>query len=93
MTYAVKEVFYTLQGEEANTSRFLQTAGCNLWSRPEAARAGAMCQFCETDFVGTDGPVVRPYGATATKVSPDGPASGLFEQNTNIMIHTGLCGG
>src|SRR5690242_19778157 len=59
MTYAVKEIFYTLQGEGANAGRpavFCRFAGCNLWSGREAQRASAVCQFCDTDFVGTDGP-------------------------------------
>jgi 7-carboxy-7-deazaguanine synthase len=59
MSYAVKEIFYTLQGEGANTGRpavFCRFAGCNLWSGREADRAEAVCRFCDTDFVGTDGP-------------------------------------
>jgi len=59
MSYAVKEIYYTLQGEGANTGRpavFLRFAGCNLWSGREADRADAACGFCDTDFVGTDGP-------------------------------------
>ena len=55
MTYAVKEIFYTLQGEGANTGRqavFLRFAGCNLWSGREEDRSSAVCQFCDTDFVG-----------------------------------------
>jgi len=59
MTYAVKEIFYTLQGEGANAGRpavFCRFAGCNLWSGREADRAAAACGFCDTDFVGTDGP-------------------------------------
>jgi 7-carboxy-7-deazaguanine synthase (Cx14CxxC type) len=59
MTYAVKEIFYTLQGEGANTGRpavFCRFAGCNLWTGREQDRAEATCQFCDTDFVGTDGP-------------------------------------
>jgi len=58
MSYAVKEIFYTLQGEGANAGRpavFCRFAGCNLWSGREADRAGAVCKFCDTDFVGTDG--------------------------------------
>jgi 7-carboxy-7-deazaguanine synthase (Cx14CxxC type) len=58
MTYAVKEIFYTLQGEGARAGRpavFLRFAGCNLWSGLERDRAGAVCKFCDTDFVGTDG--------------------------------------
>lgn len=59
MTYAVKEAFYTLQGEGAHTGRaavFLRFAGCNLWSGLERDREQAVCRFCDTDFVGTDGP-------------------------------------
>lgn len=59
MSYAVKEIFYTLQGEGAQAGRpavFCRFAGCNLWSGQEQARAGAVCRFCDTDFVGTDGP-------------------------------------
>jgi 7-carboxy-7-deazaguanine synthase (Cx14CxxC type) len=58
MSYSVKEIFLTLQGEGANTGRaavFCRFAGCNLWSGHEADRAEAVCQFCDTDFVGTDG--------------------------------------
>jgi 7-carboxy-7-deazaguanine synthase len=58
MTYSVKEIFYTLQGEGANAGRaavFCRFAGCNLWSGREEDRASAVCQFCDTDFVGTDG--------------------------------------
>jgi 7-carboxy-7-deazaguanine synthase len=59
MTYAVKETFATLQGEGAHTGRaavFLRFAGCNLWNGREASRWAAVCRFCDTDFVGTDGP-------------------------------------
>jgi 7-carboxy-7-deazaguanine synthase (Cx14CxxC type) len=59
MSYAVKEIFYTLQGEGANTGRaavFCRFAGCNLWTGREQDREDATCQFCDTDFVGTDGP-------------------------------------
>lgn len=58
MAYAVKEIFYTLQGEGRNAGRaavFCRFAGCNLWSGREADRAGAICTFCDTDFVGVDG--------------------------------------
>lgn len=59
MTYAVKELYVTLQGEGAQTGRravFLRFAGCNLWSGREIDRAAAVCSFCDTDFVGVDGP-------------------------------------
>jgi 7-carboxy-7-deazaguanine synthase (Cx14CxxC type) len=58
MSYAVKEIFYTLQGEGANAGRaavFCRFAGCNLWSGREADRPTAICRFCDTSFVGTDG--------------------------------------
>lgn len=59
MTYSVKEIYYTLQGEGAHSGRpavFCRFTGCNLWSGREEDRAAAICQFCDTDFVGTDGP-------------------------------------
>ena len=59
MSYAVKEIYYTLQGEGANTGRpavFLRFAGCNLWTGREKDRQSAICRFCDTQFVGTDGP-------------------------------------
>ncbi len=58
MTYSVKEMYYTLQGEGAHTGRaavFLRFAGCNLWSGRERDRASAVCRFCDTDFIGTNG--------------------------------------
>ncbi len=59
MSYSVKEIYYTLQGEGAQSGRpavFLRFAGCNLWSGREKDRADAVCTFCDTDFVGIDGP-------------------------------------
>jgi len=64
--YSVKEIFYTLQGEGAQTGRaavFLRFAGCNLWSGREADRATAVCQFCDTDFADTDGPGGRKFAS------------------------------
>jgi 7-carboxy-7-deazaguanine synthase len=58
MTYSVKETFYTLQGEGTHAGRpavFLRFAGCNLWTGREQDRTSAICQFCDTDFVGTNG--------------------------------------
>ena len=58
MSYAVKEIFYTLQGEGAQAGRaavFCRFSGCNLWSGREVDRASAVCKFCDTDFVGVDG--------------------------------------
>jgi len=59
MAYSVKEIYFTLQGEGTNTGRaavFCRFAGCNLWTGHEEDRAEAVCNFCDTDFVGTDGP-------------------------------------
>lgn len=59
MSYSVKEIFYTLQGEGAHSGRpavFCRFAGCNLWSGREADRGSAICQFCDTNFLGNDGP-------------------------------------
>ncbi|WP_288411064.1 7-carboxy-7-deazaguanine synthase [uncultured Herbaspirillum sp.] len=58
MTYSIKEIFYTLQGEGTHAGRpavFCRFSGCNLWTGREEDRARAICQFCDTDFVGTDG--------------------------------------
>jgi 7-carboxy-7-deazaguanine synthase len=69
MTYSVKEIFYTLQGEGANAGRpavFCRFAGCNLWSGREQDRATAVCQFCDTDFVGTDGTLGQKYADAQT---------------------------
>jgi 7-carboxy-7-deazaguanine synthase (Cx14CxxC type) len=58
VTYSIKEIFYTLQGEGAHAGRpavFCRFSGCNLWTGRESDRASATCQFCDTDFVGTDG--------------------------------------
>jgi 7-carboxy-7-deazaguanine synthase len=71
MSYQVKEIFYTLQGEGANAGTpavFCRFAGCNLWSGREDDRATAQCQFCDTDFVGTDGTLGGKY-ATATALA------------------------
>ena len=67
--YAVKEIFYTLQGEGANAGTpavFLRFAGCNLWSGREKDRAAAVCRFCDTDFAGTNGPGGGKFRSAAT---------------------------
>ncbi len=64
MTYSVKEIFYTLQGEGTHAGRpavFCRFSGCNLWSGRESDRAAAVCRFCDTDFVGTDGALGNKY--------------------------------
>ncbi len=71
MTYSVKEIFYTLQGEggQAGTPAvFCRFAGCNLWTGREQERAQAICQFCDTDFVGTDGTLGGKFD-TATRLA------------------------
>ena len=74
MSYQVKEIFYTLQGEGANAGRpavFCRFAGCNLWSGREQDRSSAVCRFCDTDFVGTDGTLGGKYadaGALARQI-------------------------
>lgn len=68
MTYSVKEIFLTLQGEGGQAGRpavFCRFAGCNLWTGREADRAGATCNFCDTDFVGVDGPGGGKFAAAA----------------------------
>lgn len=69
MKYAVKEIFYTLQGEGLHAGRpavFCRFAGCNLWSGRETDRSSAICQFCDTEFVGTDGELGGKYSAAST---------------------------
>lgn len=71
MSYAVKEIFYTLRGEGAQVGRpavFCRFAGCNLWSGREADRRTAICRFCDTDFLGTDGPGGGPFETAADLV-------------------------
>jgi 7-carboxy-7-deazaguanine synthase len=72
VTYSVKEIFYTLQGEGAHTGRpavFCRFSGCNLWTGRESDRATAVCQFCDTDFVGTDGERGGKFAAGAALAS------------------------
>ena len=71
MTYTVREIYYTLQGEGAQAGRpavFLRFAGCNLWSGREQDRASAVCKFCDTEFVGTGGPGGGKF-ASATQLA------------------------
>jgi 7-carboxy-7-deazaguanine synthase len=85
--YSVKEIFFTLQGEGANAGTpavFLRFAGCNLWSGRERDRASAVCRFCDTDFVGTDGPgggkfpTARSLAAAIAAKWPRGSRAGRF---------------
>ncbi|MCC6646122.1 MAG: 7-carboxy-7-deazaguanine synthase [Polyangiaceae bacterium] len=84
--YAIKELFFTLQGEGAHAGRaavFCRFSGCNLWSGRERDRAAAACRFCDTDFVGTDGPGggrfddARALAAAAARIFP-GPRARRF---------------
>lgn len=80
--YQVKEMFYSLQGEGAQTGRpaiFVRFAGCNLWSGKETHRATAVCQFCDTDFLGTDG---KNGGKFKTAESLAISVAALWPQNT-----------
>lgn len=90
-TYSVKSCFYTLQGEGRQAGRaavFLRFAGCNLWTGREADRATATCQFCDTDFVGTNGEgggVFRSPQALAAHVASRWPSTG----GTPYVVCTG----
>ena len=92
MTYSVKEIFYTLQGEGINAGRpavFCRFAGCNLWSGREADREAAVCGFCDTDFVGTDGTLGGKFdsaAALARTVSSCWPADG---RGRRLVVLTG----
>lgn len=94
MAYAVKEVFYTLQGEGANTGRpavFCRFAGCNLWSGREEDRARAVCTFCDTDFVGTNGPGGGKFASAhelASAVAAQWPAY-ASERARRFVVCTG----
>lgn len=82
MTYSVKEIFLTVQGEGGQAGRpavFCRFAGCNLWSGLERDRASAVCNFCDTDFVGTDGPgggKFKTAAALAEAVAAQWPGGG-----------------
>lgn len=86
MSYAVKEIYYTLQGEGANTGRaavFCRFAGCNLWSGREEDRADAICNFCDTDFVGTDGPGGGKF-SSATELARSVASKWLVARSTLV---------
>jgi 7-carboxy-7-deazaguanine synthase (Cx14CxxC type) len=85
MSYSVKEVFYTLQGEGAQSGRaavFCRFAGCNLWSGREEDRANAICKFCDTDFIGTD-------GADGGKFETEGALADRIEQTWHSASSSG----
>jgi 7-carboxy-7-deazaguanine synthase len=92
VTYQVKEIFYTLQGEGANAGRaavFCRFAGCNLWSGREEDRTAAVCRFCDTDFVGTDGTLGAKFAdaqALARQIQGQWPAA---DQAHRFVVLTG----
>lgn len=94
MSYSVKEIFYTLQGEGANAGNpavFCRFAGCNLWTGREEDRATAVCRFCDTDFIGTNGPGGGRFGTAqdlARAVSAAWPA-GASRRARRLVVCTG----
>lgn len=91
MSYAVKEIFLTLQGEGAHAGRasvFCRFAGCNLWSGREVDRSEATCQFCDTDFVGTDGTLGGRY-ASAVELADTIAAQWTGADDNRYVVLTG----
>jgi 7-carboxy-7-deazaguanine synthase (Cx14CxxC type) len=91
VSYAVKEIFLTLQGEGAHAGRaavFCRFSGCNLWSGREQDRATAVCQFCDTDFVGTDGTLGGRF-ATAEDLANTISAQWTGEDANRYVVLTG----
>ncbi|WP_053844854.1 7-carboxy-7-deazaguanine synthase [Paracidovorax avenae] len=92
MTYSVKEIFYTLQGEGGQAGMpavFCRFAGCNLWSGREEDRSSAICRFCDTDFVGTDGTLGGKYAqadALADVIAAQWPA---HDADHRLVVLTG----
>ena len=92
MSYAVKEIFLTLQGEGMQAGRravFLRFAGCNLWSGREADRASAQCNFCDTDFVGTDGEGGGKFSSADALADHIGQLWGEGEERRLVVITGG----
>lgn len=95
MTYSVKEIFYTLQGEGTHAGRpavFCRFAGCNLWTGREEDRAKAICQFCDTDFVGTDGLGGGKFdtpAALAERIASFWPATPEGQAGRRFVVLTG----
>jgi len=92
MTYAVKEIFLTLQGEGAQAGRravFCRFAGCNLWTGREQDRAKAVCRFCDTDFVGTDGTLGGKYVDAAALADRIAGAWGVGSDDRYVVLTGG----
>src|ERR1700749_1122235 len=93
MSYAVKEIFYTLQGEGAQAGRaavFCRFSGCNLWSGREQDRASAICRFCDTDFADTNGVNGGKFPSAdelADAVEAQWPANGIYARR--FVVCTG----
>ena len=92
MIYSVKEIFYTLQGEGAQAGMpavFCRFAGCNLWTGREEDRASAVCRFCDTDFIGTDGTLGGKYAqaeALAARIAAQWPDT---DAQHRLVVFTG----
>ena len=92
MTYSVKEIFLTLQGEGGQAGRpavFCRFAGCNLWTGREKDRAKAICQFCDTDFVGTDGTLGGKYKTAATLADAIAESWGAGGEDRYVVLTGG----
>jgi len=92
MSYAVKEIFYTLQGEGYNTGRpsvFCRLAGCNLWTGREEDRSNAVCQFCDTDFIGTNGTGGGRFGSVTELVQAIQSAWPNSKNGKPLVVCTG----
>lgn len=92
MPYSVKEIFYTLQGEGANAGRpavFCRFAGCNLWSGQEKDRTKALCKFCDTDFLGTNGPGGGVFASTNDLAQAAERLWPLQSCNQRLIVCTG----
>ncbi|MDE3163580.1 MAG: radical SAM protein, partial [Acidobacteriota bacterium] len=93
MSYAVKEIFYTLQGEGAQAGRaavFCRFAGCNLWSGREEDRTSAICTFCDTDFIGTSNPDGGKFDTAASLADRIGHAwHAASPQGSRFVVLTG----
>ncbi|HCE10399.1 MAG TPA: 7-carboxy-7-deazaguanine synthase [Oxalobacteraceae bacterium] len=92
MTYSIKEIFYTLQGEGAQAGRpavFCRFSGCNLWSGRESDRATAVCKFCDTDFVGTDGELGGKFSESASLAETINGLWPVSYQASKYVVFTG----
>ncbi len=92
MTYSVKEIFLTIQGEGAQVGRaavFCRFSGCNLWSGREEDRSTAICQFCDTDFVGTDGDGGGKFDSASSLANAINAAWGQGDPHHKYVVFTG----